>query len=152
MIKHCRICGSAFKSPPSAKTVTCSNSCRRERARRANTAKNRKWSARAVRRLSARGQTGNLRKGTAAALASPLSGPFETNRNALEWTIQSPSGRIYNVRNLSLWLRRHRAVLPGTVQQARSGLMQIKRSMLGKTRRPVGQWKGWRLLGWRRAL
>ncbi|HEY0267653.1 MAG TPA: hypothetical protein VGC12_00300 [Methyloradius sp.] len=87
-----------------------------------------------------------MQKGTPAALQSPVSGPFESNHQALTWVLQSPDGITYKFRNLRLWLRQHVEMLDGTPEQAHAGIMQIKRSMQGKTKRPVSQWKGWRLL------
>lgn len=146
--KHCVICGSEFATPPSSKKVTCSKSCQIERARRANTGLPRRWSAEKKTNLSRLGQTDNLKKGTVAAQKSTIAGPFETHRNALIWVIRSPEGVTYTVRNLSLWIREHIDFLPGTVAQARSGLMQIKRCMEGKTKRQVSSWKGWTLVRW----
>ena len=148
MIKICVICGMEFKSPPSDKKVTCSKECQSERARRINTGRHVGWGKEARERQSARGHTDNLKLGTAAAQASPKSGPFETNQNALSWTLLSPEGVTFTFRNLSLWLREHADMLPGTSEQARAGIVQMKRSMLGRTKRPVTQWKGWRLIGW----
>jgi hypothetical protein len=86
--------------------------------------------------------------GTVAAKLSPIAGPFETNYNALIWTIRSPDGTTYTMRNLNLWLRENIDLLPGTPEQARAGIMQIKRSRQGRTKRPVNQWKGWTLISW----
>ena len=107
-----------------------------------------KWGDTAKARLKKRGQTENLKKGTAAALNSPISGPFESNINTSIWTIVSPEGITYRVRNLSLWIRQNAHTLPGTPEQAHAGFAQIKRCMQGKTKRTVTQWKGWRLIGW----
>jgi hypothetical protein len=148
MIRKCVICGMEFNVPPSSKKVTCSDPCRRERASRVNLGSKHPWSESSRAKLSERGQTENLLKGTIAALESPLSGPFESNINALDWVIRSPEGTTYTVRNLNLWLRENADLLPGTPEQARAGIMQIKRSRLGKTKRSVNQWKGWRLLEW----
>lgn len=148
MIRHCVICDAAFVASPSDKKVTCSPRCRSERARRVNTGRARRWSAEKKAKLASRGQSANLKKGTVAAKMSPLSGPFETNQNALVWVIRSPEGETYTFRNLNLWLREHSEMLPGTVEQARAGLMQIKRSQQGKTKRSVNSWKGWTLVGW----
>lgn len=148
MIKHCVICRSDFTAPPSDKKVTCSKACQSERARRARKGKGQPWSEASRRALAKRGQTENLKLGTPSALQSPISGPFESNQNALIWTIQSPDGVTFQFRNLNLWLRVHADILPGTIEQARAGLMQIKRSKEGKTKRPVGSWKGWKLIGW----
>lgn len=82
--KQCVICGKSFPSPPSSKTVARSDPCRIERARRARTGKTTEWSEESKKKLSVRGVTGNLLKGTPAAKESPNSGPYETNVNALE--------------------------------------------------------------------
>lgn len=148
MNRICVICGCSFKCSPSDKKVTCSDGCRSERARRSKTALGRHWSGASRVKLSLKGQTANLKKGTAAALLSPIAGPFETNKQALIWTLLSPEGITYEARNLNLWLKQHADILPGTPEQARAGLVQIKRSMQGKTKRPVNQWKGWRLICW----
>jgi hypothetical protein len=146
--KRCVICGTEFPAPPSSKKVTCSDPCRRERARRSATGRKRFWSAEKKARYAEKGQNANLKLGTAAALKSPIAGPFETNQNALIWTIHSPDGVTYTVRNLSLWLRENADKLPGTPEQARAGFAQIKRSREGKTKRSVGSWKGWTLIKW----
>ncbi|EPD80512.1 hypothetical protein HMPREF1207_05618 [Paenibacillus sp. HGH0039] len=112
--------------------------------------KKRRWSPEKRARLSERGQTENLKLGTLAAQVNPKTGPFETNEQALIWVLKSPEGIVHEFRNLSHWTRQHADILPGTPEQARCGIMQIKRSMLGKTRRPVTSWKGWTLLGWRK--
>ncbi len=143
------ICKTVFTCSPSDRKITCSRECRQERARRAKTAKGRPWSKASRARLSLRRQTSNLKLGMQAALQSPIAGPFETNHKALIWVIVSPAGDLYEIRNLNLWLRTHAHLLPGTPEQARAGLMQIKRSTLGKTKRPVQTWKGWTLLDWR---
>ncbi len=148
MIKNCVICGEVFTVSPSDKTVTCSPSCRSERAKRVATSRRRTWSKEKKAKLSDFGQTTNLKKGTPAALQSPKSGPYETNVNALVWEIRSPDGTIYTMRNLNLWLRDNADLLPGTPEQARAGIMQIKRSRYGKTKRAVNQWKGCTLVSW----
>lgn len=90
--------------------------------------------------------TKNLLLGMPAAQKSPIAGPFETNQNALVWTLKDPHGHIHTARNLSLFLRNHESELDGTIEQARAGIMQIRRARQGKTKRAVTQWKGWRLL------
>lgn len=148
MIKRCIICGKDFTASPSDKTVTCSLPCRKERTRRSASKTGRRWSEDKRKQLSERGQTTNLKQGTPAALQSPIAGPFETNYNALEWVIRSPDGVTYQCRNLNLWLREHADLLPGTPEQARAGLMQVKRSMQGKTKRKVSTWKRWTVVNW----
>lgn len=150
MIRICAICGAPFKCSPSDKIVTCSPVCRRERARRAKIGKGIKWPDQSRQKLTQKGQSPNLMKGTPAAMVSPIAGSFETNKQALVWTIISPEGIEYEVRNLNLWIKQNAYILPGTIEQAHAGFMQIKRSMLGKTKRSVGQWKGWRLIDWRK--
>ncbi|HML33878.1 hypothetical protein [Sporomusa sphaeroides] len=147
--RHCVICGTPFPAYPSDKKVTCSKECSTENKRRTHTGKSNQWSVEARQRKSAEGMTDNLKKGTPAAKASPIAGPFETNQNALTWVLKSPEGEIYEVRNLALWLREHADMLDGTPEQAEAGIKQIKRSMEGKTKRTVAQWKGWRLIEWR---
>lgn len=65
-----------------------------------------------------------------------------------EWRLRSPEGKTYTFDNLSKWLREHEAIIPGTPEQVRNGLTQIRRSMLGKRERSVYQYKGWEVLGW----
>ncbi len=79
-------------------------------------------------------------------MKSPIAGSFDTNQNSLDWSIQSPDGRVHHVRNLRLWLKKHKNNLPGTVTQAFAGFMQMKRCILGNTKRNVFQWKGYRLI------
>ena len=149
MIKQCTICGAQFTCSPSDKKHTCGNAdCTKEQRRLSHIGKRNKWSAESKQRLSSKGKTDNLLLGTPAAQQSPLAGAFETNHNAIVWTLQAQNGTTHIVRNLALWLREHADMLDGTPEQARAGLMQIKRSMEHKTKRPVRQWKGWQLLKW----
>lgn len=104
-----------------------------------------KWSDESRTRLAKKGQTGNLKKGTPAAQQSPVAGPFETNQEAKLWSLISPSGQEYTVVNLKLFIRENAGLFDGTVEQAHAGLRQIQLSMMGKTKRTVSQWKGWRL-------
>ncbi|MCM0759628.1 hypothetical protein M7775_13800, partial [Sporomusa sphaeroides DSM 2875] len=129
--RTCVICGTPFPAYPSNRKVTCSKECSTENKRRTHTGKSNKWSNEARQRKSAEGMTDNLKKGTPAAQASPIAGPFETNHNALIWVLESPEGEIYEVRNLALWLREHADMLDGTPEQAEAGIKQIKRSMEG---------------------
>lgn len=149
MIKQCTICGAQFTCFPSDKKTTCGSAdCTKEQRRQSHVGKRNKWTEDSKRHLSAKGKTDNLLRGTPAAQQSPLAGAFETNQNALIWTLQAPDGTTHIVRNLALWLREHADMLDGTPEQARAGLMQIKRSMEHKTKRPVRQWKGWHLVKW----
>lgn len=150
MIRQCVICGAEFNASPSDNKVTCGDPvCRSERARRARTGHGVPWNEESRKKLAERGRPPALEKGAEAARRSPIAGPYETNRNALVWRLRAPDGTEHIVRNLTLWLRDHADILDGTPEQARAGIMQIKRSMLGKTKRPVGSWKGWQLISWK---
>lgn len=103
--RKCVICGKPFNCYPSDNKVTCSNACRRERQRRIVKENPVKWGDTAKERLSKKGQTDNLRKGTEAAKRSPIAGRGETNREAKIWVLISPDGREITVRNLRHWAR-----------------------------------------------
>jgi hypothetical protein len=148
MIKQCIICGAKFKCSPSDRKVTCSIKCRKERAKRVRTGKSNYWSETAKNKLRNKGQTTNLKMGTPAAKQSPIAGSFETNQEALIWTIKSPDGITYTVRNLSLFIKNNPELFDGTVDQAKHGFYAIKQSMTGKRKGSVSQWKGWQLLSW----
>lgn len=159
MDKVCPVCGRVFRAPPSSKKITCSRACSSIRKAQAHKGVSNVWSEEARRRKSIHGQTDNLRKGTPAAMASPISGRGERNRNALIWTLRDPSGNAITVRNLEHWARGHCELFgeePGDRAAARiaHGLRNIKRSMEGKLRRSdgspyrVNQYKGWTLDGW----
>ncbi len=145
MRKECVVCGEEFQAPPSSKKITCGKLCSSIRKSESHRGKTHPWSAPARQRLRERGQTINLTLGTEAARRSPVSGPFPTNRNALVWTIESPEGKLFTMRNLNRFIRTHPTMFDGTLNQARSGFTQMRRSQQGKTKRPVSQWKGWRL-------
>ena len=129
--KVCVVCGEAFADPQSNPTVTCGPDC--SKAHRQD--------------LYAKGvNTAALEKAHEVSPTRPLTGPFVTNINARDWVIQSPDGRIYECRNLMLWLRDHADLLDGTVKQAWDGISKIKYSMQGKRKNLSHQWKGWRLI------
>lgn len=131
--KKCVICGKYFFAPPSSEKKTCSREC-------ANILK------------SEDGRSGaakiNVELAQTAAKTSPNSGRFNTNAIAKSWTIQSPDGTIYGADNLKLWARDHESLIPGTVEQFCGGIVNIKRSKLGKKKRGAYQYKGWKLLDW----
>lgn len=54
-----------------------------------------------------RGMTDNLRKGTAAAQKSPKAGRFETNFNAKDWVLISPTGVRYECHSLNNFIRQN---------------------------------------------
>lgn len=129
--RSCVICGKQFRCSPSAATVTCSQECSRE---------NRK-------RLAAAGVNAPaLKKAHEILPTNPLTGRFETHMHAKEWVISDPAGNVYRCRNLMNWLREHEHMLDGTPKQAWDGITKIKYSMQGKRKRPLHQWKGWKLI------
>jgi len=93
--------------------------------------------------------TGTLEKAHEVAKTHPLTGRFETHMHAKTWVIQSPSGEVFECRNLKLWLREHEDMLDGTVKQAWDGITKIKYGMQGKRKHINHQWKGWRLINWK---
>lgn len=109
MIKKCVICGKEFKSPPSAKKITCSKECLC--IRRGQVSRGRKLSEKARANMSEssknRKHYDNLKGGTRAAQLSPKSGKFETNVSAKSWAIISPKGEEYYCRNLSNFIRKN---------------------------------------------
>jgi hypothetical protein len=150
MNKICVVCGKEFYAPPSSKKITCSDDCSLIRKSASHKGKSNTWSNESKQALSKLGKTDNLRKGTPAAIKSPIAGSFETNQNALDWVIKSPSGVVYAPRNLMLWIKNNINLFPGnTVPQVWSGFMQIKRSMTGKRKESVTHYKGWQLISWR---
>ena len=148
MIKNCPVCGADFEAPPSGK-ITCSPECATRWRRQAHLGKSNSWSAEARQRLAERGQAANLAKGAAAALKSPISGPFETNINAQHWVLQSPDGHIHAFCNLALWARQNaEALFQRTPTQVAAGILSLKRSQQGKLPRPANSYLGWTLIGY----
>lgn len=153
MIKKCIICGGEFKTSPSAKKVTCSNECRRKYAVIRSTG--RKKSGEEKKKIS------DARKGkdpyqirmlaVEASKASPKSGKFETNVNAIDWHIVSPENVHYRFHSLNNWLRlhgeEHFGCKPDTQQfyNVVSGMSQVRATMLGKRAYPA-TYKGWRVI------
>ena len=142
----CAICGAVFDAPPSANRVTCSKACSKIFRSRKHLGKRNVWNQESRKKLSARGQTDNLRLGAAAAMASPKSGAFETNVNAKIWVLRSPDNRIFTVRNLNHFIRTNPELFDGTMEQAETGIRAMRQWQTGKCKRPVTQWKGWELL------
>jgi hypothetical protein len=147
LIKKCVICGESFKCAPSDKKVTCARqACVSERRSQTHRGKSSSWNEEAKRRKSAQGQTANLQLGTPAAQRSPIAGPFETNQEAKFWFVRSPEGQRYHIRNLQKFCRDNPTLFaPDPWVNAYAGLRQVQASLMGKTPRKVGQWKGWTL-------
>lgn len=135
--KTCAVCGKRFPCPPSAKTVTCSRECSAIHRSKTHKGKRNEWTDTSKWKLSVKGQTKNLLRGTPAAKKSPLSGRFPTNVNARHWILRSPSGVLYEFDNLNLFIREHPEFFPN-FQSARTAISAIAR---GKTR--AIYYKGW---------
>lgn len=149
MIKYCVICGAEYKAAPSDKRSTCGKpDCVRANQILSHRGKSNVWKKESKQALSARGQTINLLKGTAAAQQSPIAGSFETNRNAKSWVIVSPEGKEYYCRNLNLWCKNNCYLFNRTPVQISEGFRQIKRYYQGKTKRAVTSYLGWSLKLW----
>ena len=154
--KKCVICGNEFECPPSDKTVTCSIECRRIRASRAS--KGRKLTDETKAKMSAaqKGKYSFLPAiGTEAALKSPKSGRFETNKSAIDWHLVSPGGKHYRFHSLNCWLRDHCKEFfdcePDSKEfrNVASGLRGAKRAVLGKvspSQRPCCTYKDWQVI------
>lgn len=154
--RNCVICGKAFECYPSDITVTCSNACRRERQRRIQTGHSISWSDEAKARLSEKGQTANLKLGTAAAQTSPIAGRGEENQEAKVWILVTPDGEEIVVRNLLHWARSHTDLFdkpPGdqSAKQIAAGFKAIAQTLRGGRKsgkqRGAYTYKGWTLKG-----
>lgn len=159
MIRRCVVCGAEFPAPPSSNKITCSSNCSRIRKAQTHRGKSNRWAEdkrRAARQAAAR--TGNLRKGTAAALKRPDGQRGPGHRDAKIWYLRDPEGNEVVAVNLLDWARQHTAdfgmeTTDRGASAIASGFRQIKRSMEGKRYRngkpsPVATYKGWTLAAW----
>ena len=149
-MKTCVVCGKLFACPPSSKKITCSAECSTVRKQQTHLGKRNKWSEQAKERKRAEGQNKNLKRGTAAALLSPNSGPFETNINAKHWKLKSPDNVIYEVDNLTKFVRDNPKFFPNPTS-ARSALSASAACIAGvaspsRKHRQFGQYKGWQVM------
>lgn len=86
-----------------------------------------------------------------AVKQSPNSGKFETNVNAIDWHLVSPTGEHYYFHSLNFWLRKNGRELFGCepnsreYNNVRSGLSGAKRAMLGKKYKCC-TYKGWQVI------
>lgn len=151
--KICVECGKTFYCPPSSKTVTCSKECRRIHAKKRQTGAVRTDQTRDKISASAKGRdmTDLQKMGTQAAMASPNSGRFETNVNAVDWHLVSPEGEHFYFRSLNNWLRKNGAEYFGCEPDSReynnvkSGLSGAKRAVMGKKYGSC-TYKGWQAI------
>ena len=147
MNKICLVCGSTFSAPPSSKKITCSRACSSAHRAKIMTGKSRPWSDDARARLSQKDRPEPLNLGTPAAKKSPKSGRFESNINAKDWILISPSGEEFIVRNLLSWARENCELFekPPTDRSAvqiRSGFAAIARTLEGKRGADGSKYRG----------
>lgn len=155
--KTCVECGKKFPCSPSNNKVTCSDDCRRIHS--SKTHSGRKFSETSRKKMSdkakGRDMTALQEIAVNAAKNSPKSGRFETNINAVDWHLVSPDGVHYKFRSLNYWLRQHCHDFFGCepdsreFNNVRSGIAQVKRSMLGKVsknQRPGYTYRGWQVI------
>lgn len=159
MIRKCIICGAEFKTPPSNNKRACSPACSSQWRSKQRTGVSGKWceAAKASARAAA-AKTGNLKKGTAAAMKLPEGQRGPQNREAMIWHLRDPEGNPVVAVNLVDWARHHTKDfgMEDTDKDAfniASGFRQIKRSMEGKIYRngkpcSVSSYKGWTLVAW----
>ncbi len=148
--KVCPICRKLFPSPASDKTVTCSKVCSSEWKRMTHERVSNQWGEEARKRKHQEGQTDNLKMGTPAAMASPIAGRFETNREAKIWHLVDPSGNEIIVRNLLMWARANtdRFGKPEgdkSAKQIADGFKAIALTLRGKRKHPAMTYFGWTL-------
>lgn len=160
MTRKCVICGREFDTPPSSKKITCSKECSSIRKSQSHIGKPHPWSdeKKSSARDAAR-RTGNLLKGTAAAMRLPESQRGPQHREAKIWHLRDPEGNPVTVVNLNDWARLHAQDYFGmepTDHNAlviASGIRQIKCSMEGKRMQhgkpvSISSYKGWTLVAW----
>ena len=149
--KICVVCGRLFDSPPSDKKVTCSKECSRIHKSRTHIGKSNTWSEESRKKLSERGMTENLKKGTEAIQRGERTGRFQSNKNAIDWHLISPNGKHYYFHSLNFWLRENCRALFGCEPDSReynnirSGLSGAKRAMLGGNYGSL-TYKGWQVI------
>lgn len=132
-MKTCVVCGKKFYASPSSEKKTCSKAC--EHLERSEIGRTRSSSKRLI-------------LAHEAASKSPNSGRFDTNTQAKSWVIRSPEGVVYEIDNLKKWARDNEDILPSSPIRFYGGIIDIKRTFLGKRKRGYSQYKGWVLLSW----
>lgn len=114
--KTCPICGRSFPCPPSDKTVTCGKDCSRIHRSRMHQGKSNIWSDEARKQLAKKGQTDNLKLGTAAGVKT--------------WHLISPGGKHYRFKNLAHWAMENYTLFgfhhPNDAEKVRCGISNAK--------------------------
>lgn len=152
--KICVICGKEFEAPPSSKTVTCSIQCRRIRASKSATGREKSIEEREKISKAAAGRDMTELQAMAikAVSESPHTGKFETNINAKDWHLISPEGRHYFFHSLNFWMRENGENFFGCKPDSRefhnavSGLWGAKRAAQGKKTARCCTYKGWKVI------
>lgn len=91
----CPICGKQFKKSPSdVTTKTCGGAECKRKFRAQNMSEK------------------FMQKSREAIMTNPNTGHFETHHAAVEWRIISPSGDLYEFKNLVLWAEQNTDLLP----------------------------------------
>ena len=89
--------------------------------------------------------------GTAASQASPKSGRFVTNVNAIDWHLISPEGKHHYFHSLNFWAREHCELFgfdktESNANKISSGIRQAKAGAEGKRYAKTCTYKGWTVI------
>lgn len=128
---ECTICGKRFRVYPSTaeRLKTCSVECR-----------NQQLSRNMLNGLAAQKEPKRLE----GLRKSPKTGRFETHIHAKAFTVTSPDGTVYNVRNLKLWCDQNEALHGATGKQAYTGFCNALSTIRGRReKRKMWHWHGW---------
>jgi hypothetical protein len=73
----------------------------------------------------------------------------EKNPCSKFWELESPTGEVYNIRNLSYFIRENQEWFNARPKIVYNNFIKIKRSMQGKEEKnPIYSYKGWKLNSW----
>ena len=168
MIRHCVICGGAFKCRPSDKIVTCSPDCKHARLQAQMTVRNaaiknikqcvvcgQNFQAPPSSTKVCCGRDCESQRRSIAALEkleihqkalkqgiaeSPVLQPNENHCNAKEWILIAPDGTRHYCRNLAHWAREN---IGADWKNFRAGISRLLATLEGRCKRPVHSYKGW---------
>lgn len=135
----CPVCGGKFKKSPSdVTTITCGKErCREEQKRKSSGTSSENIKKYALTKIS----------------SSPKTGHFETHHAAVEWQIVSPSGELYEFKNLILWVEKNADLLPvsprtGERVQPKTFVREITRLKSGNEKYTYSRdnYYGWRVI------